>query len=171
MPSSPTDAAEGEDYPFDDRPSGDFIDGFLAGFATANAALSDGEAAQFFYSFDWIGDGEEERDASLLAAFQAEETSMSFEVEALADWRRDAQALAQKWLARHLPPNTGEAVVDEFIQIIDAFLGRDPIEVFRVTPRPPVGGGEMRPEVGSSYDHLLFETPEGRILLEFAVDG
>ena len=59
---------------FDERPSGDFIDGFLAGFATANAALSDGEATTFFYSFDWIGDGEEDcATSALYMAFQAEE--------------------------------------------------------------------------------------------------
>ena len=162
---------EQEGFVFDDRPSGDFIDGFLAAFAVANAALSDGEAAKFFYSFDWIGDGEEERDQSLLAAFQAEEENMSFEIEQLADWRRDAQALAQKWLGRHLPPNTAPGVVDEFMEVLNAFLGPDSIEVFRITPRPPSSGGEMHPVIGSAYDHLLFETSEGRILLEFSVEG
>ena len=160
-----------EEFGFAERPSGDFIDGFLAGFATANAALSQGEAATFYFSFDWIGDGEEERDESLYVAFQAEEDGMRFEIEPLSDWRRDAQSLAQKWLARYLPPNTGQDVVAEFMQILDAFLAEDAVEVFRITPRPPAGGAEMTPAIGGSYDHLLFETADGRVLLEFAVEG
>ncbi|MEM1419300.1 MAG: hypothetical protein AAF661_07540 [Pseudomonadota bacterium] len=146
----------------EERPSGDFIDGFLAGVATATAVLSAPEPVAFFYSFDWIGDGEEEREQALLAAFDSDSEQMSFDLAEARDWRADLQALGTKWLARKLP----EPIVGEFNELMQTFFGVDEVEVFRVLPH---ASGERANLLGSDYDHLLFETPDGRLLLEFSV--
>lgn len=148
----------------DERPSGDFIDGYLAGIAAATGALSGDQSVAFFYSFDWVGDGEEEREQALLAAFDSDPEQMSFDLGEARDWRGDLRALGAKWLSRKLP----ESVVSEFMELMETFFGQDEIEVFRVLPR---ASGERAAILGSDYDHLLFETPDGRLLLEFSVAG
>lgn len=152
----------------EERPTGDFIDGYLAGLATVNAALAGAPANSFFYSFDWIGDGAEPREASLTNAFQAAEGEFAFEIAPLADWKATATALAKKWLGRDLAPQAGEALAQEFVEILEAFLSAQTAEVFEVRP---MGASGAPANLGSAYDHLLFETIDGRLLLEFSMDG
>lgn len=162
-----TDAAHSFELdvpPVEERPSGDFIDGYLAGMATATAALSGMGEVAFFYSFDWIGDGEEEREQALLAAFDSDAEEMSFDLGEARNWRGDLEALGKKWLARKMP----EPVVTEFVELMETFFGSDDIEVYRVLPRAE---GPKAKVLGSDYDHLLFETPDGRLLLEFSMAG
>ena len=152
----------------EERPTGDFIDGYLAGLATVNAALAGAPPNSFFYSFDWIGDGSEPREASLLSAFQAQDGDMTFEIAPLADWRVDAEQLGKKWLGRDLAPEAAQALAREFVEILEAFLAEQTAEVFRVAPMTADGAAAT---IGRTYDHLLFETIDGRLLLEFSIDG
>ncbi|MCI4666020.1 MAG: hypothetical protein MRY74_14995 [Neomegalonema sp.] len=153
------------------RPTGDFIDGYLAGLATANAALSGAPANSFFYSFDWIGDASEPVEASLHGAFQSKPEMMAFEVSPLADWRAEALELARRWLGRHLPPPAGEAVADEFVEIMTAFIADGRADVFTIRPTAPAGRADFEPRIGASFDHIMFETVDGRLLLEFSHDA
>lgn len=150
------------------RPSGDFVDGYLAAMATVNAAFAGAPPHSFFYSFDWIGDGEEEREQSLHAVFQSEPEGMAFDIRQLRDWRGEIADLAKIWLARHLPERLSSHIVQEFVELIDAFIGDQPAEVFKVRPLPPDGAATMTPQIGADHDHILFETAEGRLFLEFA---
>lgn len=152
----------------EERPTGDFIDGYLAGLATVNAALAGAPPNSFFYSFDWIGDGAEPREHSLLNAFQVEEGAMSFEINALPDWKAKAEQLAKKWLGRDLAPAASQALAREFVEILEAFLAQQTAEVLEV--RPFDASGEPA-RVGAAYDHLMFETIDGRLLLEFSMEG
>ncbi len=169
-PSQRVEAAEREAMALEDRPTGDFIDGFLAGVASANAALDANPAARYFYSFDWIGDGEEERAHALHAAFQSDESGVAFEVSPPRAWRDEAAALGGRWLGRALPPTAAAALVEEFVELLAAFLADMPVEAFRIRPAPPSPNAPIAAAVGAEHDYLLLETPEGRLLLEFSVD-
>ncbi|MEM9726204.1 MAG: hypothetical protein AAF909_12195 [Pseudomonadota bacterium] len=150
----------------EERPTGDFIDGYLAGLATVNAALAGARANSFFYSFDWIGDGSEPRETSLLNAFQAKADQLRFEIVAIADWRAEVERLGVKWLGRDLDGAAPAALAQEFADILAAFLAEQRAEVLRVTPQLLDGS----PMLGAAHDHLLFETMDGRLLLEFSLD-
>ena len=152
----------------EERPTGDFIDGYLAGLATVNAALAGAPPNSFFYSFDWIGDGSEPRETSLTNAFQAAEGEMNFEISAAPDWKATVDGLARKWLARDLPAPAADALAREFVELIDAFLAQQPAEVLEVRP---VAASGAPANLGAAYDHLMFETLDGRLMLEFSMDG
>lgn len=152
------------------RPTGDFIDGYLAGLATANAALSGAPANSFFYSFDWIGDTSEPMEESLHAAFQSTADQMAFDVAQLSDWRAEARTLSERWLGRQLKPDVGAAIADEFVEILAAFIAGGRADVYSIRPVAPAGRADFEPRIGASYDHMLFETIDGRLLLEFSVD-
>lgn len=156
-------AAEAEALEEEGRPSGDFVDGYLAALANMNSALFGDGAPRRFYSFDWIGDAEEPREASLRAAFQDEQDALSFEVEHLRDWRADVEILARKWIAAGLPETAVGAVVGEFGELLDAFWGDQPVEAFSVRPSEAKGVGDG--------DYVLFESIEGRLFLEFSTDA
>ncbi|MEL6979115.1 MAG: hypothetical protein AAGM38_10595 [Pseudomonadota bacterium] len=163
-----SDSAADAAIALEERPTGDFIDGYLAGLATVNAALAGAPANSFFYSFDWIGDGSEPRETSLLSAFQTSADQMSFEISALEDWRPEASQLGVRWLGRDLAPEASQALAREFVDILDAFLAQQTAEVFRIKPLGPDGAPSP---LGAAYDHMLFETLDGRLLLEFSMDG
>lgn len=167
---SETNITEAAAIALESRPTGDFIDGYLAGLATVNAALAGAPANSFFYSFDWIGDANESIDASLHQAFQSAPEGMAFEVEALPEWSEEARRLSRRWLGRDLAPMAAQALADEFIEILTAFIAGGKAEVYRVRPIPPAGRSDFEPRIGASFDHLLFETVDGRLLLEFSVD-
>lgn len=152
------------------RPSGDFIDGYLAALASLNAALAGAPAHSFFYSFDWIGAGDEERLETLHAAFQSTPETMSFEVREAPNWREALAELGRKWLARYLPERSAGPLATEFVELLEAFLGDEPVTIYRVRPVAPDSGAPMRPAIGSDHDHLLFETIEGRLILEFSTE-
>lgn len=152
----------------EERPTGDFIDGYLAGLATVNAALAGAPPNSFFYSFDWIGDGSEPRETSLGNAFQAAPGSMSFEITELPDWRARVEQLGKTWLGRDLAPTASQALAREFVEILDAFLAQQNVAVIEVKPLDASGGPAR---IGAAYDHLMFETIDGRMLLEFSIEG
>lgn len=152
----------------EERPTGDFIDGYLAGLATVNAAMTGAAHNSFFYSFDWIGDGSESREASLANAFQAGEGEMRFDIAPSPDWRAKAAELARKWLARGLPENAADSLAQEFVELLEAYLAQQPAEVLEVKAFTAAGAPA---NIGSAYDHLMFETIDGRLLLEFSMDG
>ncbi|MCI4662418.1 MAG: hypothetical protein MRY63_11445 [Neomegalonema sp.] len=174
MADEPSGDAPGEaelsydDALFMERPSAEFVDGFLAGLAVANAAAAGGEAQSLFYSFEWIGDGEEERDQALYSALQSDPTRMALTIEPLDDWESQIEGMAQKWLVRDLPIGAARTVSEEFLDLLQTFLGDDEIEVFRVSAAPAPGCDDLEPPIGAEFDHLLFEIPEGRVLLEFS---
>ncbi|MEO1328416.1 MAG: hypothetical protein AAFW46_02015 [Pseudomonadota bacterium] len=155
----------------EDRPSGDFIDGFLAGVAAVNAGLDPNPDARYFYSFDWIGDGEEEREDSLYAAFQVERAGLRFEITPVRDWRDEVEALGERWLGRTLPKGAAPALVDELVEVLDAFFAEDAVEAYRVEASGPDGSARGRSPIGAESDHLLFESALGRLLLEFSLDA
>lgn len=165
------DDASFDERAVEDRPTGDFVDGYLAGAAMANAAVAGEAPSRFFYSFDWIGDGEEEREQSLHAAFQSDPQRISFDIVQLRDWRAELERMAGKWLARSLPEAAGAIAATEFIELMEAFLGGGPVEAFAITPHPGAGRTEIEPPLGAEHDHLMFETADGRMLLEFSIDG
>lgn len=152
------------------RPTGDFIDGYLAGLATVNAALAGAPPNSFFYSFDWIGDASEPIEASLHQAFESEPDAMAFDVAPLADWREEARSLGRRWLGRDLSPLAAQALADEFVEILTAFIAGSRAEVYSVRPKAPPGRADFEPRIGASFDHIVFETIDGRLLLEFSVD-
>lgn len=149
----------------EERPTGDFIDGYLAALATMNAALAGAPEHSLFYSFDWIGDGSETQETSLLNAFQAEPEQMRFAITPLSDWRAETEELAEKWLGRDLAPAAARAIAREFVEIMEAFLAEQPAEAFRVIPSGDVAA------LGRSFDHVMFESLDGRLLLEFSEDA
>lgn len=157
----------GELEELEERPTGDFIDGFLAGAALLNAAVSGEDPRRFFYSFDWVGDPDSPREEVLAAAFQVAPGELSFETELVRDWRGEADALARRWLAR-AAPERADAVAAEFVELMEAFLGGGAVEAYVV--RPSAAGGDLAARLGAAHDHLLLETGEGRMLLEFSVD-
>lgn len=175
--ATPGEEPGATDEPFDDaaelelRPSSDFIDGFLAATAAMNAANAGEQSAAFFYSLEWIGDGEEDRDEAILMALQSEPSLMAIEVQPLDEWRFEAARLAAKWLAQRLPAPMGETVAAEFLEALTACLGGDDVEGFIVAPRAPDGAEAFAPVIGVDHDHMLFETPTGRLLLEFSFAG
>lgn len=152
------------------RPTGDFIDGYLAGLATVNAALAGAPANSFFYSFDWIGDASEPIEASLHEAFQSSADKMDFEILPLADWREEVRSLGRRWLGRDLSAIPAQALADEFVEILTAFIAGGRAEVYSVRPKAPAGMADFEPRIGASFDHIVFETIDGRLLLEFSVD-
>ncbi len=152
------------------RPTGDFIDGYLAGLATVNAALAGAPANSFFYSFDWIGDASESMEASLHQAFQSAPDAMAFVVAPLADWREELRTLGRRWLGRDLAPMAAQALADEFVEILTAFIAGGKADVYSVRPTAPSGRADFEPRIGASFDHIVFETIDGRLLLEFSVD-
>ena len=101
-------------------------------------------------------------------AFQAAEGEFTFEITSCADWKAAASALARKWLGRDLTPQAGDALAREFVEILEAFLADQAAEVFEVRPMSASGAPA---NLGSAYDHLMFETMEGRLLLEFSMDN
>lgn len=165
----PQDRAADAAIALEERPTGDFIDGYLAGLATVNAALAGAPPNSFFYSFDWIGDGSEPREASLAAAFQLTPDAAQISVAPLEDWKREAEQLGKKWLGRDLAPAAAQALAEEFVEILSAFLGAQTSDVFKVTLTPSAPGAAAA--LGRAHDHLLFETLDGRLLLEFSIDG
>lgn len=152
------------------RPTGDFIDGYLAGLATLNAALSGAPPNSFFYSFDWIGDATEPIETSLHQAFQSAPEAMAFDVAPLADWREEVRSLGRRWLGRDLDPSVAQALADEFVEILTAFVAGGRADVFSIRPKAPAGLSDFEPRIGARFDHIVFETIDGRLLLEFSVD-
>lgn len=154
------------------RPSGEFVDGYLAGFASLNTMVSaaGGRAARgrFFYSFDWIGGYDEPREDVLDAVFggEGEMDEPAIRVEPVDEWRREIARLGGRWLARRLrgdddSPALPRALAREFLELMEAHLGEAEIDAFRVQ----IGG-----DPPGAQDRLLLETEEGRFLLEFAVE-
>ena len=162
-------AAEMEEL--DSRPSGDFIDGYLAAMATVNASLSGADASRFFFSFDWIGAAEEPIEPALLAALDIENSGIRVNVEALAAWRPEASRLAKKWLARDLTPEAARVIASEFVEILEAFLADSDarLGVVRLIGANDAPATDRR--LGAAHDHLVIEMAEGRFLLELSVDG
>lgn len=158
----------GPDAP--EAPGLEFIDGYLAGLAAVNAALINAPADAFYYSFERLGDVSEPRDRALARAFGGDTDQIAFDVEQMPDWRRALGSMAARWLGRDLPPGPGRALADEFVELIDAHLAAAPVSALRVAPRAPVGGDGAAPRIGASFDHMLFESRDGRLLLEFAAD-
>lgn len=149
----------------------EFVDGYLAAMATLSATLAEAEADTHFYSFDWVGPLDDPADGQLLAAFQSDAGRMRIDLAPVADWRTDVGRLARKWLGRDLAPAAANALVVEFQEILEAFLGGPgDVAAFRVDVSPPDGRDVYEPRIGASFDHLMFETAEGRFLLEFVVD-
>ncbi|MEO1291244.1 MAG: hypothetical protein AAFV62_00210 [Pseudomonadota bacterium] len=157
-----------EDELISERPSAEFVDGFLAGLAVSNAAASGEGAAALFYSFEWIGDGEEERDHAIFGALQGDAQGMALAFEEVADWRQAVEQLARRWLTLGLPQEAEAPIAAEFLDLMSAFLADDELEVFRVVVTPAPGRDEIDPPIGAAFDHLLFETADGRVLMEFS---
>lgn len=154
----------------EDRPTGDFIDGYLAALASVNAALAGARPNSFFYSFDWIGDCAAEREPMLAKAFQTSLESLTIEVIPLEDWRDRVRALGRQWLGHALADGQATAVGQELSEILEAYFAASPVKVFEVRPQPAPGAPSLASVLGESHDHILFETDEGRLLLEFSKD-
>lgn len=171
------DESGGRDDPTTAQIAGDgviaseFIDGYLAGMATLNAALAGSGPDTHFYSFDWIGDVSEPVDVQLLLAFQSDPARMAVAAVPIEDWRLDVGRLARKWLGRDLAPPAAQALSEEFIELLDTFMGGAGFSAaYKIEVSPPPGVDVYAPRIGSAYDHIVFELDEGRLLLEFVVD-
>jgi hypothetical protein len=155
----------------EDRPTGDFIDGFLAALASLTAALAGAPANSFFFSFDWIGDCAAPREPMLAKAFQSSPDALSLQVEALADWRETVRATGRRWLAHGMNDAQAAAVAREFSEILEAYFASAELKTFVVRPSPAPGAPALTRVLGVEHEHILFETEEGRLLLEFSRDS
>lgn len=155
----------------EDRPTGDFIDGFLAGVASAVAAMTGAPANSFFFSFDWIDDGASQREAALAAAFRSAPSDIRLEIVPVSPWRSDVERLAARWFGRGASDRAGAALAAEFTEILEAHFSGGPVSVMLVRPSAVPGAPDLAGLLGVEHDHVLFESPDGRLLLEFSRDG
>lgn len=155
----------------EDRPTGDFIDGYLAALASLNAALSGAAPNTFFYSFDWIGDCTAEREPMLAKAFQTRPEAVTLSIVELSDWREKVRALGRSWLGYALNETQGDAVARELADILEAYFAGSTLKAFEIRPTPAPDAPSLTKVLGVEHDHVLFETEEGRLLLEFSRDA
>lgn len=163
---------EAEIVTLEARPTGDYIDGYLGALASQNAALSGLDADALFYSFDWIGPQDMDRDAALSVAFSAASgASIVWDVGPLGDWRAATLALAERWFSRAVLSSAATRMAADLTELVAARFAPDAPTVSSVAPRLETGNEARNAELfGSLHEHLLFATPDGWFLLEFSQD-
>ncbi len=155
----------------EDRPTGDFIDGFLAALASLTAAMAGASANSFFFSFDWIGDCTTPREPMLAKAFQSSPDSLTLEILELDDWTATVRDLGRRWLSHGMNEAQAASVAREFCEILEAYFVSSSLAAFEVRPTAAPGAPDLKSVLGAAHEHILFETDEGRLLLEFSRDA
>lgn len=155
----------------EDRPTGDFIDGFLAALASLTAAMAGAPANSFFFSFDWIGDCTTEREPMLAKAFQSSPEALSLDIMELDDWSVKVRDLGRRWLSHGMNDAQAASVSREFSEILEAYFAATRLSAFEVRPSAAAGAPDLAGTLGVEHEHILFETDEGRLLLEFSRDA